>query len=68
MRGRKLGFEADGDGGEHGAAARLCGIVADDFPVPGSTLLRKAQYEPFGSLENSPGENVRIFLRKRLSP
>ena len=40
--------------------------MADDFPISGLGILERLGYETFGRLENSPGENIRIFLRKRL--
>jgi hypothetical protein len=36
------------------------------FSFQASGFYEGLGYEVFGRLENSPGENVRIFMRKRL--
>ena len=36
------------------------------FPFQARGFYERLGYETFGRLENSPGENIRIFLRKRL--
>lgn len=36
------------------------------FSFQARGFYEKRGYEPFGELDNSPGENVRFFLRKRL--
>ena len=38
------------------------------FSFQARDFYERLGYEVFGSLENSPGENVRFFLRKRLLP
>ena len=36
------------------------------FSFQARGFYEKRGYEPFGELDNSPGENIRFFLRKRL--
>lgn len=54
---------------ERVALQRGCvGSWLTTFPFQAPAFYEKLGYQRFGSLENSPGENVRIFLRKRLRP
>jgi GNAT superfamily N-acetyltransferase len=49
------------------AAERGCvGVWLTTFPFQALRFYEKQGFEVFGKLENSPRDNVRIFLRKRL--
>lgn len=66
MRGRKLGSKLM-ERAEEIALERGCvGSWLTTFPFQAPGFYEKLGYERFGSLENSPGENVRIFMAKRL--
>jgi GNAT superfamily N-acetyltransferase len=68
LRGRKIGSRLMAMA-EDIALQRSCvGSWLTTFPFQAPAFYEKLGYERFGSLENSPGENVRIFLRKRLRP
>jgi GNAT superfamily N-acetyltransferase len=66
LRGRNVGT-ALMDEAEEIAKARGCvGAWLTTFPYQARGFYEKRGYELFGELEESPGDNVRLFLRKRL--
>ncbi len=68
MRGRDLGAKLMANA-EKIAVERGCvGSWLTTFTFQAQGFYEKLGYEVFGSLDNSPRENVRIFLRKRLNP
>jgi len=65
LRGRDIG-SALMDEAEAIARARGCvGAWLTTFPFQARGFYEKRGYELFGELGSSPGENVRLFLRKR---
>jgi GNAT superfamily N-acetyltransferase len=68
MRGRDLGSQMMAKA-EQIALERGCvGSWLTTFSFQARGFYERLGYEVFGCLENSPGENVRIFMRKRLRP
>ena len=66
MRGRNLGSELMARA-EQIALDRGCvGAWLTTFSFQARGFYERLGYEVFGCLENSPGENARLFLRKRL--
>ena len=66
MRGRDLGAQLMASA-EKIAVERGCvGAWLTTFTFQAQGFYEKLGYEVFGSLDSSPRENVRIFLRKRL--
>jgi len=66
MRGQKFGSKLMSTA-ERIALDRGCvGSWLTTFPFQARGFYERLGYEMFGRLENSPGENIRIFLRKRL--
>ena len=66
MRGQKFGSKLMSTA-EKIALDRGCvGSWLTTFPFQAWGFYERLGYETFGRLENSPGENIRIFLRKRL--
>lgn len=66
LRGRDHG-SALMDEAEQIAKERGCANAwLTTFSFQARGFYEKRGYEPFGELDNSPGENVRFFLRKRL--
>lgn len=66
LRGRDYGT-ALMDEAERIARERGCeNAWLTTFSFQARGFYEKRGYEPFGELDNSPGENVRFFLRKRL--
>lgn len=65
LRGLDIGTRlmdlAEGTARERGCV----GAWLTTFPFQARGFYEKRGYELFGELENSPGENVRLFLRKR---
>ena len=66
MRGRRLGSKLMAMAEEIALQRGCVGSWLTTFPFQAPGFYEKLGYERFGSLENSPGENVRIFMRKRL--
>lgn len=67
LRGRDLGSRLMTTA-EQIAIERGCvGAWLTTFSFQAQGFYEKLGYEMFGALENSPGENVRLFLRKQLS-
>lgn len=67
LRGRDLGSRLMMTA-EQIAIERGCvGAWLTTFSFQAQGFYEKLGYEVFGALENSPGENVRLFLRKHLS-
>lgn len=68
LRGRDLG-SALMAAAERVARERGCvGAWLTTFSFQARGFYEKLGYSVFGELENSPGDNVRIFMRKRLEP
>jgi len=68
LRGRNFGSKLMAKA-EQIALERGCvGSWLTTFSFQARGFYERLGYEVFGSLENSPGENVRLFLRKRLRP
>jgi GNAT superfamily N-acetyltransferase len=68
MRGRDFGTRLMGTA-EQIAIERGCvGAWLTTFSFQAREFYEKLGYELFGSLENSPRDNVRLFMRKRLIP
>jgi GNAT superfamily N-acetyltransferase len=66
LRGRAIGTRLM-DEAERIATARGCvGAWLTTFPFQARGFYEKRGYALFGELENSPGDNVRLFLSKRL--
>ena len=68
MRGRSIGSKLMAMAEDIALQRGCVGSWLTTFPFQAPAFYEKLGYEQFGSLENSPGENVRIFLRKRLKP
>jgi GNAT superfamily N-acetyltransferase len=65
LRGRGIGARLM-EAGEAVARERGCvGAWLTTFSFQARGFYEKLGYSQFGELENSPGENVRLFLRKR---
>jgi GNAT superfamily N-acetyltransferase len=65
LRGLGVGTELM-DFAERIARERACtGAWLTTFPFQARGFYEKRGYEMFGQLEHSPGDNVRLFLRKR---
>jgi GNAT superfamily N-acetyltransferase len=68
MRGRNLGSELIGKAEEIALERGCVGSWLTTFSFQAKGFYERLGYEVFGSLENSPRDNSRIFLRKRLLP
>lgn len=67
MRGTGLGARLVGEA-ERIAAERGCvGAWLTTFPFQAQSFYEKLGYEVFATLDRSPGDNVRIFMRKDLT-
>ncbi len=66
MRGRDLGAKLMASAEEIAVERGCVGSWLTTFTFQAQGFYEKLGYEVFGSLDNSPRENVRMFLRKRL--
>jgi GNAT superfamily N-acetyltransferase len=65
LRGRDLGLQLMLAAEEIAVQRGCVGAWLTTFSFQARGFYEKLGYSVFGELENSPGENVRIFLRKR---
>lgn len=68
LRGRDLGSRLMTTAEEIAIERGCVGAWLTTFTFQAQGFYEKLGYEVFGALEKSPGENVRLFLRKHFSP
>lgn len=67
LRGRDFGARLVAAAEDIGVKRGCVGAWLTTFSFQARGFYEKLGYSVFGELENSPGENVRIFMRKRFS-